>query len=172
MEKSSDKVIINPFLFGKPLQVVELSNTITEEIKNITSSAGSKTVITTEKRKINKQSFSKLYQNPVIRRKTLNLSPSALKLYNFILYTLPKNQDVIKINRDLFIEETALSVKTYNNALNELITESYIVRQLAGKYWINPHYFFCGDDIGFIIDTYGENYIEICRTVTKLKGAC
>ena len=92
------------------------------------------------------------------------LSPSACVLFNYVITELLPKEDVIRINRKIFKENTSIkSDITINLAIVELCKKG-ILAIIAGEkelYWINPDIFFTGNRISKYRETANVEQILI-----------
>lgn len=110
---------------------------------------------------IEKQRVTKIYHCPGCKEMVYNLSPSAQRLYIFILYNLEPSDQYIQINVDWYMKKNDIkSVNTYKDAAKELCRYLFIAQSPDYKnvYWINPQLFFNG------------NRIEVFPDNVKIKG--
>ena len=95
------------------------------------------------------EKICKVIVSPERRLKTNKLSPRAKELLLWLLYEADTNKDYLWINRVRYMNENNISsLTTYRSAVNELITNCFIVRSVVNAvYWINPDLFFNGNRI-------------------------
>ena len=67
-----------------------------------------------------------------------NLSPSAFMLYSHFIQNIPDYIEVL--SRKVILEQTSLTIRTYKNAVDELIDKGYLVRVEHNDY--NDYYHF------------------------------
>lgn len=92
---------------------------------------------------------SQVYVSASMRKSTMNLSPSATKLFLWVLYELEPGVDYLWINRKRYMEEAGVSMETtYESAAEELCRYCYLHavpwEGMTDVFWINPSVMFCG----------------------------
>jgi hypothetical protein len=106
---------------------------------------------------VEEQSCTKLWHDTDFRNIILLLSYNALRLFNYIQYTLKPNIDYIWINSRLFQDTCKINKKQeYIDAVEELIRFGVITTTIyPDTYWINPLIIFSGNRL----KKYPENVI-------------
>jgi len=96
--------------------------------------------------KAEQQKKTSIFISPEHRKILMKLNPYANKLFLFIIYTIQTGEDIININRNIFLKESNLSRSTYIRAINELKELNIIkpVENLKDAYFINPAFLFNG----------------------------
>ena len=88
----------------------------------------------------------KVYTSPDNRKVVALLSGNALRLFMWVFYEMDYGSDVVWINRNRYMKETAItSTNTYKKAVDEL--DRYGLLRYSDRpdvYWINPRYLFKG----------------------------
>lgn len=92
-----------------------------------------------------------------------NLSTNGLKVLVYLLPRLPKNQDYILINIASIIKYGKLSKASVYKGLKELCVQNLFAKnaEIKSAYWINPHYFFCGNRAQFLMENSPESCIVV-----------
>lgn len=95
---------------------------------------------------IEDQTYTRIYQDADYRQFILNLSYPATKLYVYLTFKLPRNQDYLWINTILFKRESSLDDDQYLLAVEELERYGVIAYTIyKDVYYINPLIFYCGN---------------------------
>lgn len=90
---------------------------------------------------------TKVFDTSMLRKTTMGLSGTSLKIYLWFIFKATSEHDYIKLNRLAFMKEAGITSKTtVNTGLDALIRYEIIAKSnLKDVYWFNPLYFFRGD---------------------------
>jgi len=95
------------------------------------------------------------------------LSAPALKLFIYIIYKLPDNQDWIKIKIKTLQEQLNFkSTRTVAKALKCLVDTCVICKKSQSEYWVDPKVLFKGDRVSF----YLKNHPDCVKVVAKIQA--
>ncbi len=95
---------------------------------------------------IEKEVYTKLYKTSEKRKLFFSLREKSRSLLTWIFYTIKPGEDIIFLNKDLYMKEANVSINTFKEAVKELIETKFICNtDIKEYYWINPVYFFSGN---------------------------
>ncbi len=77
----------------------------------------------------------------------LSLSPSAIRLYTWMQYYIPRDSDEIRINDNELCSVLGISDRQVQRARLELVNAAIIYRKKENVYWVNPRYLCSGSRI-------------------------
>jgi hypothetical protein len=141
----------NPFL--EPIRVP-----ILDQKSNYTLASGSGGQITLS-RQFDIKASTKVYKDDSLFTSLMNLKSSTMKVYQFIVYKLTRDSDVIQLKREIVAQLTGLHKNTVTLSLDELENNKIIARKSKFTYWVNIDYIFNGDRVSFMKDNDRENQI-------------
>lgn len=139
-----NKLGINPFIVNEFIKARNFS----KNIPLISQDDGINIPVGNYKQSnlVEDQDFTKVFHDKDYRAIIMNLSEKALKLYNFIIFTIRTGEDYIWINNTIFQNECSYRKKDYILAVEELKRYGIITStSYSETYFINPFIFFCGD---------------------------
>jgi len=107
-----------------------------------------------------------LYKVGFVRNVMTNLSPSTMKLFLYIVYTLKENCDFISLPLNKTLKNINISKPTYYKCIAELMEIELLCKKKREEYWVNPVYLFNGNKINFFKENCPD-CIDIVHSVTK-----
>jgi len=109
--------------------------------------------------KLDAHKYTKIFHSADIRKSLWTLTPTAMKLYLYILYKVESATDYIKLNRVKVMAECEIkSRNTFQPAVKELVRLGLIQPTVEKEYyWINPQLYYCGDRVRNFPNNLNEN---------------
>ena len=100
----------------------------------------------------------KMYINPALRKEVNKLSPRAIDLLMWVVYSTEPGVDWLWLNRKRYMDERGVKAyNTYKDAVRELVGNNFLQPTIyQGVYWINPVFFFNGSRI----NKYPKNVVK------------
>lgn len=95
--------------------------------------------------------YTKVFADTLNRDAAIRLSPRALSIYVWFMYTIQPGSDYISFNKAYYMSITGVrSFGPVNKALQELELSGICASHASVRdlYWINPRLIFQGDRIG------------------------
>lgn len=98
---------------------------------------------------MDRQMKTSVFISSNLRKSAMCLTPSAMKLFVWILYELEYGCDYLWINKDRFLDESSVSLNSYKGSVEILCRYGYIhpVVNTKDVYWINPSIAFNGSRV-------------------------
>lgn len=147
----------NPFLDGKPIKVIEN----VERYQQVNLKGKRREV--TDYFESDYHDCTKVYLDFEIFPNLYDLSPTALKIFIYILRHLPRGQDYMELSSKKVSKEIKIGKSSFYSAISELEKVKILVNRVgrAKTYWINPHFLFKGKRPDSIREIYGEDSVKI-----------
>ena len=161
---SEHSLPINPFLYDLQVDLIEFKEetyvvTVVEGLKEPTGQMSANV------RQTESQKFTKVYELPYRNGFIKNFTKSGLVLFNYLVYNLEVDKDIIDLELERVNKRLDWSKETYRKAVAELVANSVIERVTNKhkdyRYWINPKIMFRGDRKSYVRNRLPEN----CRVV-------
>lgn len=90
----------------------------------------------------------KITRNKGLMQLMMHLSDRSCKMLLYVIQKLPKNSDIVEIDRVEYMKESGVqSAKTMYNSITDLCDAGVIAKYKPGKYWINPAILFGGNRV-------------------------
>jgi hypothetical protein len=149
----------NPFLqSGKLKMIITQQSLKVIDSQEISSIKGS--FVTQQK--FEDDPFTKVYNSKQFNNVFKMTTDTACKMFIFIVYNLPKNQDLIILDSTEVMEFVGIkSLATYYKYIQELIDNAVIARKTHSEYWVNPFFIFNGNRLSFYEEHCPECIQEI-----------
>lgn len=164
MSKKTKIIPMNPLVSADPISVVALQKEhyLTQE-KDASGLAGDLYLVDQDK----KISVYKHSHSVIDALLFGSLTQKGRDLYLYIMYHLPEDRDYITLRLADVRANTGISRNSIVSALQDLRALNIIQSKSQSEYWVNPHYFFCGNRIKY----YKENNPEaiIVKSVVRRK---
>lgn len=85
--------------------------------------------------------YTRVYRDKECLEAVMKLSAPALKLFTYLIYTIPEGAITIRLNeKDLMILMDC-SDRSVNRMKRDLIGAAVLAKKEANVYWVNPRYF-------------------------------
>lgn len=91
----------------------------------------------------------------------LNLTPSAMRLYTWMQYYIPRDSDEIRIDDKELCGVLGISDRQVQRARLELVNSAIIYRKKENTYWVNPRYICSGNRMKM----YPDNKRVVSRSI-------
>ena len=146
MVKKSKIIPMNPLVSADPISVVALQKEhyVSQE-KDATGLAGDLYLVDQDK-KISVYKHSHAVIDALLFG---SLTQKGRDLFLYIMYHLPEGKDYITLRISDVRANTGISRNSIVSALKDLKALNIISSKSQSVYWVNPHYFFCGNRIKF-----------------------
>lgn len=153
MAKKPKIIPMNPLVSADPISVVALQKEhyVSQE-KDATGLAGDLYLVDQDK-KISVYKHSHAVIDALLFG---SLTQKGRDLYLYIMYHLPEGKDYITLRISDVRANTGISRNSIVSALKDLKALNIISSKSQSVYWVNPHYFFCGNRIKFYRESNPE----------------
>jgi len=141
---------LNPF--SETLVIVAVNITEDKHLYEAKDLSDNMVVNVSERRQfcftLEKQTYTKVFRSPEMRKKIVGLRGNSNKLFNWIVFEVKPADDYVVVNIDRCKEECGFNHNTYLSCMKELIDVDIVARTPHNKvFWLNPQVFFCGNRI-------------------------
>ena len=137
----TSKLKSNPFVFGLEIPVIHYE----DRYKYVMDFEG---ILTNEVYSIDHEKGTKVYVSSERRKLIAKLTPNACKLLKWVEQELDYNSDWFWLNKDRYMDESAVAYNTYKKSIMELQVNSFLSKTaMSDVFWLNPHYFFFGNRV-------------------------
>lgn len=158
---------MNPFLYSEGVQV-----NIFNKKRKLAVQVENAEVVNESYRApymMDKHLATQVYRNGMAKELFYSLSSAALRVFNYVMFNLPKDQDIINMQYKKVLKEIEMSEPTYYKGVRELCDKSILAKKYAKDYWINPHLLFCGKRPQALVNLYGDDGVEV-KAVVKSRS--
>lgn len=149
MAKKTKIIPMNPLVSADPISVVALQKEhyVSQE-KDATGLANDLYLVDQDK-KISVYKHSHTVIDALLFG---SLTQKGRDLFLYIMYHLPEDRDYITLRLADVRANTGISRNSIVSALKDLRGLNIIQQKSQSEYWVNPHYFFCGNRIKYYRD--------------------
>lgn len=156
---------MNPFVYGYRINVLQINETyVLNSTKSINPGSLNKMIVPNSYL-IEKPDKTSIYHTAEITHVLFKeLKAIGRDMFNYVTINLKKDKDYIDFDRDKVCEEMDISVATFYAAITQLIKANILYKINTKSYWINPHFIFNGNRIGYF-EKLGNDHINVIAQI-------